>query len=95
MSATTRSSGVMVSPTRREDRCDLATVLMERAGEDGLCGLLGDTDIEAVNAAATSQVYGPEELAAGMNLDDTVACIRQSRNFSTSPMDSNICRERG
>jgi hypothetical protein len=44
----------------------LATVLMEIAGEDGLCGLLREADIEAVNAAATSQVYRPKELAVGM-----------------------------
>lgn len=47
----------------------MATVLMEIAGEDGLCGLLGEADIEAVDAAATSEVDGSEKLAIGMDFD--------------------------
>src|SRR5271170_2572894 len=42
---------------------------MEIAGEDGLGYLLGEADIEAVDAAAISEVDGPEKLAAGMNFD--------------------------
>jgi hypothetical protein len=48
---------------------DLASVLMERTGQDGLCGLLRKADIEGVNAAAASQVYGPEEFTVRTNLD--------------------------
>jgi hypothetical protein len=50
----------------------LATVLMEIAGEDGLGYLLGEADIEAVDAAATSEVDGPEKLAAGMDFDQAL-----------------------
>jgi hypothetical protein len=47
----------------------LATVLVKIAGEDGLCYLLGETDIEAIDAATISEIDGPEKLAAGMNFD--------------------------
>jgi hypothetical protein len=60
---------------------DLATVLMERAGEDGLRGLLGDADIEAVNAATTSQIYGPEEFAVGMNLNEPLSASGSEKFF--------------
>jgi hypothetical protein len=54
---------------------------MERAGEDGLCGLLGDADIEAVNAATTSQIYGPEEFAVGMNLNEPLSASGSEKFF--------------
>jgi hypothetical protein len=47
----------------------LATVLMEIGDEDGLCGLLGEADVEAVDAAAIREVDGPEKLAVGMDFD--------------------------
>jgi hypothetical protein len=47
----------------------LATVLMEITSEDGLCNFLGEANIEAVDAAAISEVDGPEKLAAGMDFD--------------------------
>jgi hypothetical protein len=59
-------AGIDGQPDQAGGSMDLATVLMERAGEDGLCGLLGEADIEAVDAAATSEVDGPEEFAVGM-----------------------------
>ena len=67
---------------------------MEIAGEDGLGDLLREADIEAVDAAATGEVHRPEQLAAGINFD--TRCLHPaSRNFSTNPRDSKICRERG
>ncbi len=59
----------------------LATVLMEIAGEDGLCDLLGEPDIEAVDAAATSEVDGPEELAAGMDFDRALSASGSEELF--------------
>lgn len=66
---------------------DLTTASMERIGEDGLCDLLGEADIEGVNAAAASQVYSPEELAVGMKFDHPLPAsggekfLDQSRGF--------------
>jgi hypothetical protein len=63
---------------------NLAAVLMERAGEDGLGGFLGEADIEAVNAAAAGQVYGPEELAVGMKLDHPLPASGGEKFFHQS-----------
>jgi hypothetical protein len=71
-------------PDQAGGSIDLATVLMERAGEDGLCGLLGEADIERVNAAAASQVYGPEELSAGMKLDHPLSASGIEKFFDQS-----------
>jgi hypothetical protein len=76
-----RSDG---EPDQAGGSIDLATVLMERTGEDGLCGLLGEADVEGVNATATSQVYGPEELAVGMKLDHPLSASGSEKFFDQS-----------
>ncbi len=68
-------------PDQAGGSIDLATVLMEIAGEDGLCGLLREADIEAVNAAATSQVYRPKEFAVGVNLDHPLPASGSEKFF--------------
>src|ERR1700691_4234087 len=47
----------------------LTTVLLEVAAKNVLCGLFGDPDIEAVDAAATTQVDRAQKLAAGVDFD--------------------------
>ena len=59
----------------------LAAVLLEIAGEDGLRYLLGEADIEAVDAAAISEVDGPETLAAGMDFDHTLPAAGSEELF--------------
>jgi hypothetical protein len=59
----------------------VATVLMQVAGEDGLCDLLGEADVEAVDAAAVSEVDGPEELAIGMDFDHALPASSSEELF--------------
>jgi hypothetical protein len=59
----------------------LATVLMEIAGEDGFCDFLRKADIEAVDAAAASEVDGPKELAAEMDFDHALPASGSEKFF--------------
>src|SRR5580658_3432951 len=56
-----RSDG---EPDQAGGSIHFATVLMEEAGEDGFGGLFGEADIEAVDAAAISEVDRPKKFAA-------------------------------
>ena len=59
----------------------LATVLLEIAAKNGLCGLFGEPDIEAVDAAATSQVDRAQKFAAGMDFDHALPASRSEKFF--------------
>jgi hypothetical protein len=54
---------------------------MKVLGEDGLCGLFGEPDIEAVDAAATSQVDHAQKLAAGMDFDYPLPASGNEKSF--------------
>ena len=57
---------------------------MEVAGEDGLRDLLGEADIEPIDAAATSEVYRPKQFAVGMKLDDPLSASGSEKLFGQS-----------
>ena len=59
----------------------LTTLLLEMAAENGLCGLFREPDIEAVDAAATSQVDRAEELAAGVDFDHALPASGSEKSF--------------
>jgi hypothetical protein len=55
--------------------------LMEIAGEDGFCYFLREADIEAVDAAAISEVDHPEKLAPGMDFDHALPAAGSEELF--------------
>jgi hypothetical protein len=62
----------------------LAAVLMETAGEDGFCDFLREADIEAVDAAAVSEIDGPQKLAARMDFDRALPASGSEELFDQS-----------